>query len=150
MSSPSDEDGFQSVAWDDAPPRAERTPSTNFSSSGADTPLSEGFEDISTASPTNRAFSPQTPTQASWQMPESSSSGAGQGRDQGTSLEAAREGGHLTGNEWGDKWMSIEVYDPTKEHEGSKDMFVSYAVRTKVSLVDSSTHGSYMRDGLTR
>jgi sorting nexin-4 len=31
--------------------------------------------------------------------------------------------------------MSIEVRDPVKEHEGSKDMFVSYAVRTKVCFL---------------
>jgi hypothetical protein len=30
--------------------------------------------------------------------------------------------------------MSIKVTDPMKEHEGSKDMFVSYAVQTKVSF----------------
>lgn len=34
--------------------------------------------------------------------------------------------------------MSIEVKDPMKEHEGSKDMFVSYAVRTKVGLCPAS------------
>lgn len=32
--------------------------------------------------------------------------------------------------------MSIEVRDPVKEHEGSKDMYVSYAVKTQVSEPD--------------
>ena len=34
--------------------------------------------------------------------------------------------------------MSISVTDPIKEHEGSKDMFVSYAVRTRVRLASTS------------
>lgn len=29
--------------------------------------------------------------------------------------------------------MAIEVREPAKEHEGTKEMYVSYAVRTRVS-----------------
>jgi hypothetical protein len=46
---------------------------------------------------------------------------------------ASREGEHTMPN-WGGKWMAIEVREPTKEHEGSKEMYVSYAVRTRVSV----------------
>jgi sorting nexin-4 len=46
--------------------------------------------------------------------------------------------GQVDPSEWGGKWMAIDVRDPVKEHEGSKDMFVSYAVRTRVSLAEAA------------
>lgn len=34
---------------------------------------------------------------------------------------------------WDGKWVEVKVQDPIKEHEGSKDVFVSYAVVCRVS-----------------
>lgn len=112
-SQPLDEDGFHSIAWDDAPPRS------HFKDVSATSPLTEdgdGFENISSASPP---------------PPESIASTSTAHDVRGTRREAA---GEVDSKDWGGRWMSVEVKDPVKEHEGSKDMFVSYEVRTKVSM----------------
>lgn len=122
-SQPIDEDGFHSIAWDDAPPRA--------TSAALTSPLdddNEGFETISPPSATSPAqresFDRHDGPSSSGQKPESA-------------LLASRNipggrGDDIDPSEWKGHWMSIEVRDPVKEHEGSKDMYVSYAVRTKV------------------
>jgi len=117
-SQPIDEDGFHSIAWDDAPPppRINSRPILTEISGSDD---GEGFETISPGSPV------------------ASASGSN-ARDQDTLTERQYRdrGEHDTDKQqsvdFNGKWMSIEVRDPVKEHEGSKDMYVSYAVRTKV------------------
>ncbi len=108
-----DEDGFHSIAWEDAPPRP------ILHDVSATSPLSEdgeGFENISSSSPPPVESVARNPT----------------AKDiRGTRKDAT---GEVNAAEWGGRWMSIEVKDPVKEHEGSKDTFVSYAVRTKVGL----------------
>jgi hypothetical protein len=42
--------------------------------------------------------------------------------------------------------MVIQVKDPVKEHEGSKDQFVSYAVRTHVRSVGLDLRSVLMID----
>jgi sorting nexin-4 len=112
-SQPIDEDGFHSIAWDDAPPT--RPALTDVSS-----PLYEdednGFETISHSPPTP----PPVESIASTSTATVPRMRSGDGPD-------------VDPKEWGGRWMSIEVKDPVKEQEGSKDMYVSYAVRTKVS-----------------
>ena len=111
-SPPIDEDGFHSIAWDDTPPRP------LLQDISATSPLSEdgeGFDNISSSSPPPAEFFAST-------------SAAQDVR--GTRKEAA---GEVNAKDWDGRWMIIEVKDPVKEHEGSKDMFVSYAVRTKVN-----------------
>ena len=118
-SQPLDEDGFHSIAWDDAPPR----PILTDVSSPLDDD-NEGFETISAASPTSSS----TP-HASTSVPTR--------RDPATGTE-------VDPAEWEGRWMSIEVRDPVKEHEGSKDMYISYAVRTQVSRVCRLLHTQNM------
>lgn len=113
-SQPLDEDGFHSIAWDDAPIRQTQPQSLSDDGKGDDADA-DGFETISPGSP---VASTSTSTVHDRQY-----------RDRGADDAAGKQEG---GVEWGGKWMSIEVRDPVKEHEGSKDMFVSYAVRTKV------------------
>ncbi len=48
--------------------------------------------------------------------------------------DPVREGAGSTPN-WKGRWMEIEIRDPVKEHEGSKDSYVSYCVKTRVSWV---------------
>jgi sorting nexin-4 len=118
-SQPLDEDGFHSIAWDDAPPRPNSRPILTDISGSDD---GEGFETISP--------SPGSPV--------ASTSGS-TARDTDTVTERQyRDRGEFDVDkqqtvDFHGKWMSIEVRDPVKEHEGSKDMFVSYAVRNKVS-----------------
>jgi len=113
MASLPDEDGFHSIAWDDAP--SSRPGLTDVSS-----PLNEdddnGFETISPPPETP----PPVESIASTSTARIPRMGSGD-----TDIDP---------KEWGGRWMNIEVKDPVKEHEGSKDMFVSYAVRTKVGV----------------
>lgn len=109
-----DEEGFHSIAWEDAPPRP------ILHDVSATSPLSEdgeGFENISSSSP----------------PPVESIASTSTAQDVRSSRKDAA--GEVNAAEWGGRWMSIEVKDPVKEHEGSKDMFVSYAVRTKVGAL---------------
>lgn len=129
-SQPLDEDGFHSIAWDDAPslpPKDNshpRQPSSGFSvSSESD----NGFETISPMSPASASGSG---------FPSGAAGSTGTVKQHSrhkSEIEAMREHAEVDGTEWGGRWMVIEVKDPVKEHEGSKDMFVSYAVRTRVS-----------------
>jgi hypothetical protein len=110
-SQPIDED-----AWDDAPPRNNSRPILTEVSGSDD---GEGFETISPGSPV-----------------ASASGSAARDQDTLTERQYRDRGEHDTDKQqsvdFNGKWMSIEVRDPVKEHEGSKDMYVSYAVRTKV------------------
>jgi sorting nexin-4 len=121
-SHPIDEDGFHSIAWDDAPARPQsRQILTDVSASEDGDDGEGGFETISPGSPvasTSGSTARDTDTIHERQY-----------RDRDTDDVADRQ--HNV--DWGGRWMSVEVRDPVKEHEGSKDMFVSYAVRTRVS-----------------
>jgi sorting nexin-4 len=99
-SSPLDEDGFHSIAWEDSPPKP-------FSPSPVHD--SDGFEDV-TAEVADDMTNPMANAIRSTE-------------------------GQLS--EWNGKWMHVQVRDPIKEHEGSKDMYVSYAVRTTVRSLDA-------------
>jgi sorting nexin-4 len=117
-SQPLEEDGFHSIAWDDAPARSNSRPILTDISASDD---GEGFETISPGSPvasTSGSTARDTDTVNDRQY-----------RDRGEHDTDKQQSVDFNG-----KWMSIEVRDPVKEHEGSKDMFVSYAVRTKVGL----------------
>jgi sorting nexin-4 len=124
-SQPIDEDGFHSIAWDDAPPRSNSRPILTDISGSDD---GEGFETISPGSPV--------------------ASTSGTARDEETLNERQYRdrGEHDTDKQqsvdFNGKWMSIEVRDPVKEQEGSKDMYVSYAVRTKVCTSVNGQRGS--------
>jgi len=107
-SQPIDEDGFHSIAWDDAPPRSTQP---DISS-----PLDEGEEEFETISPVSANSPPADITGASASAPR---------RQFSSSVDNDPI-------EWDGRWMVIQVKDPVKEHEGSKDQFVSYAVRTHV------------------
>lgn len=103
-----EEDGFHSISWDDAPPRS------GFADmSGVGEEEDDGFDKIS----------PQTPPDDHFGAASTSTV-----RPEETRRTAFEPGDY----EWDGRWMSIEVKDPVKEHEGSKDMFVSYAVQTRV------------------
>jgi hypothetical protein len=118
-SQPIDEDGFHSIAWDDAPPRTNSRPILTEITGSDD---GEGFETISPGSPV-----------------ASASGSTAHDQDTLTERQYRDRGEHDTDKQqsvdFNGKWMSIEVRDPVKEHEGSKDMYVSYAVRTKVCLL---------------
>lgn len=128
-SQPLDEDGFHSIAWDDAPPQSTSRPILT-EISGSDDGDGEGFETISPGSPVASASG-------------SNARDRDRDRDQDTLTDRQYRdrGEHDVDKQqsvdYDGKWMSIEVRDPVKEHEGSKDMYVSYAVRTKVSAVIS-------------
>ncbi|WWD16506.1 sorting nexin-4 [Kwoniella shandongensis] len=109
---PLDEDGFHSIAWDDAPAHPVTSP---FSEDDH-----EGFETISPTSP-GRGESVASTSSAPAQSTSTKQ------RERHGSVE-------IDPSEWGGRWMSIEVRDPVKEHEGSKDMYVSYAVKTTTNL----------------
>ncbi|KAK4683671.1 sorting nexin-4, partial [Tremellales sp. Uapishka_1] len=114
---PIDEDGFHSIAWDDAPPRSGFT---DISAPSVDEEDEDGFDTISAISPS--PVDAVAPTSAAID-------------ERNRLREARREGDAEVGAaEWGGRWMGIEVRDPTKEHEGSKDMFVSYAVKTRTNV----------------
>ncbi|WVQ64915.1 sorting nexin-4 [Kwoniella botswanensis] len=115
-SQPIDEDGFHSIAWDDAPPsRAVLSPSSPF-----DEDVGEGFETIS--QPTS-----ESQDGGAGAASTSTATVTGSRRDRQGSVE-------VDPGEWNGRWMSIEVREPVKEHEGSKDMYVSYAVKTQTNL----------------
>lgn len=97
------DDGFTSITWDQAPPTSRHAPPEVFTGNERP-PLPE-----SVPSSVDRAD-----------------------RRPGAMEGASREGEH-TMPSWGGKWMAIEVREPAKEHEGTKEMYVSYAVRTRVS-----------------
>lgn len=114
-SQPLDEDGFHSIAWDDAPPRSNDPAVTS--------PLDDDSEGFETISP----VSAMTPPLANHHAASGSSSSRplhARKTTAATDLDPA---------EWNGRWMGIQVKDPVKEHEGSKDQYVSYAVRTQVS-----------------
>ncbi|WWC60311.1 sorting nexin-4 [Kwoniella dejecticola CBS 10117] len=117
-SNPIDEDGFHSIAWDDAPPRTAISPHSPF-----DEDVGEGFETISSTSATHDEVN----ASASTSTATPSAAGLGARREGQQSVEADAA-------EWNGRWMSIEVREPLKEHEGSKDMYVSYAVKTQTNL----------------
>ncbi|WWC68626.1 sorting nexin-4 [Kwoniella pini CBS 10737] len=117
-SNPIDEDGFHSIAWDDAPPRTGFSPSSPFGEEDG-----EGFETISSTS----AAHDESIAAASTSTATPSTAGLGARRERQELAEADLE-------EWNGRWMSIEVREPIKEHEGSKDMYVSYAVKTQTNL----------------
>ncbi|EIW66564.1 hypothetical protein TREMEDRAFT_34892 [Tremella mesenterica DSM 1558] len=119
-----DEDGFQSIAWDDAPPKL---PHLDVSSPIDD---DHGFETISPV--------PQSPG-----SPSTSTANNDTPRAPRRTLPAKLE--EVDPAEWGGRWMSVEVYSPMKEHDGTKDMFVSYAVRTKTNLPTFRTSESVTR-----
>lgn len=132
-SHPIDEDGFHSIAWDDAPARPQsRQILTDVSASedGDGDDGEGGFETISPVASTSGSTARDTDTINERQY-----------RDRDTDDVADRQ----QNVDWGGRWMSVEVRDPVKEHEGSKDMFVSYAVRTRVSD-HSSMPGMRRRD----
>ncbi|WVN85748.1 sorting nexin-4 [Cryptococcus depauperatus CBS 7841] len=118
MAQPLDDDGFHSIAWDDAPansqPAAERSP--------AHSPFSEGFETISPSS-----VQPQSSLEHD---------DYGIGTEDTITLERKERhaGKGVDGKEWNGRWMCIEVQEPAKEHEGNKDTYISYAVRTETTL----------------
>lgn len=119
-----DEDGFHSIAWDDAPTQPQHRAAFTDISAGSDDGLGDGFETI---------VSPQSPGAST------STTNVHIGDEDGATIRdrPSRDqlglGGGADPGDWSGRWMSIEVRDPVKEHEGSKDMFVSYAVKTKVS-----------------
>lgn len=132
-SQPIDEDGFHSIAWDDAPsllPKGGQS-GTASSTSGFDisSESDNGFENISPVSPGAGEGS----ASGSGFAPGASTDTIQQHKRYRSDIEANREHAEVDGTEWGGRWMAISVKDPVKEHEGSKDMFVSYAVRTQVS-----------------
>lgn len=124
-SQPIDEDGFHSIAWDDAPRPQSRAILTDVSASedGDGDDGEGGFETISPGSPVASTSGSTAKDHETDTIHER------QYRDRDTDDVADRQ----QNVDWGGRWMSIEVRDPVKEHEGSKDMFVSYAVRTRVS-----------------
>lgn len=113
-----EEDGFHSISWDDAPLRTTTSGFADMSGVGGDDDDDDGFDKISPASPTEQGFGAAS---SSTVRPESE-----------TGRRLAFEPGDY---EWDGRWMTIDVKDPVKEHEGSKDMFVSYAVQTRVRRV---------------
>jgi sorting nexin-4 len=50
-------------------------------------------------------------------------------------LEDATREGEGTMPKWAGRWMTIEISEPSKELEGTKEVHVSYAVRTRVSPI---------------
>ena len=143
MTSPLDEDGFHSIAWDDAP-AASQSKSPNALSAIDGDDESEGFETISPQSPVpeDKTLSASSSTNQGGASRRddvgsvgSLSKGKGKGMDMTSrgSLEGARGGAEVHEEDWGGRWMVIQVIDPVKEHEGSKEQYVSYAVKTTVS-----------------
>jgi sorting nexin-4 len=113
-SQPLDEDGFHSIAWDDAPPRSNAPAVTS--------PLdddSEGFETIS-------------PVSAMTPPPADINAASGSSSSRPVQPRTTTAGTDIDPADWNGRWMGIQVKDPVKEHEGSKDQYVSYAVRTQV------------------
>ena len=156
-SQPIDEDGFHSIAWDDAPPSSRFQPSSASSANTAlpsggmggfgETESEGGFETISP--PSDAGFNINANSNAgdsgfagsskgTMTSPGRSEVAQGQGHQRHISsgtVSGERLHAEVDPSEWGGKWMAIDVKDPVKEHEGSKDMFVSYAVRTRVCFL---------------
>lgn len=143
-SHPIDEDGFHSIAWDDAPPAqsfspsSPLTPKANSAQLGrsggggggggpSDTASENGFETISPP-PESATYGSGFNTRQGGQGPSSPES-----RNHPGTVRGEREHAEVDAGEWGGRWMVVQVRDPVKEHEGSKDMYVSYAVKTMVS-----------------
>lgn len=97
------DDGFTSITWDQAPTSSHHAPPGVF---------------------TNNERPP---------LPESVPSSVDRAEQRPMAMEGASREGEHTMPSWGGKWMAVEVREPTKEHEGTKEMYVSYAVRTRVS-----------------
>lgn len=113
-----EEDGFHSISWDDAPPARATTGFADMSAVGAaDDDDDDGFDKISATSPLHED-APE-PSTSRPPQPQTLARGAAPELD--------------IDDLWGGRWMSVTVSDPVKEHEGSKDMYVSYAVKTQVS-----------------
>ncbi|RSH86720.1 intercellular trafficking and secretion [Apiotrichum porosum] len=112
-----DEDGFHSITWDDAPPR---TGFADMSSVGMDDDDDDdGFDKISPTSP-----------------PAHDAYAAASGSTATVRPHAGLEHEQIdpANYSWEGRWMAIDVKEPVKEHEGSKDMYVSYAVQTKTNV----------------
>jgi sorting nexin-4 len=97
------DDGFTSITWDSPPGNASSPPPN-------DPMTSPGFQQ-----PGHSAL-PEHPHQAP----------PGHAMD-----DPVREGQHSQ-PQWRGRWMQIEIRDPVKEHEGTKDSYVSYCVKTRV------------------
>lgn len=105
--------------------------------SGAEQHVDDGFTSITWDQPPNSHHAPagiftnnERPP-----LPESVPSSVDRAEARPGAMEGASREGEHTMPSWGGKWMAIEVREPTKEHEGSKEMYVSYAVRTRVSVI---------------
>lgn len=124
---PLDEDGFHSIAWDDAPAR----PSPLFGHSKLPSEGSEpdGFEAVSPP-----ATGVESMASSSHTVHEDRATLPSMDKGKGKSVLRSSQAAEVDPSAWGGRWMRIEVRDPVKEHEGSKDMYVSYAVRTTVSV----------------
>ncbi|WVQ79108.1 sorting nexin-4 [Cryptococcus sp. DSM 104549] len=135
-----DQDGFHSIAWDDAPTHPVSIPSPAASPSMFDD--ADGFETISPRSPHNlgggsiaSASDQGVGYSAGTIRPGDIGAGSVGGGGVGERKGRERGGdGEVDGKEWGGRWMSVLVREPVKEHEGSKDMFISYAVKTETNL----------------
>jgi hypothetical protein len=103
---------------------------------GAEEPVDDGFTSITWDQPPTSHHAPpgvftnnERPP-----LPESVPSSVDRADQRPMAMEGASREGEHTMPSWGGKWMAVEVREPTKEHEGTKEMYVSYAVRTRVSL----------------
>ncbi|KAI5451443.1 intercellular trafficking and secretion [Naganishia albida] len=130
--------------------------------SGQDEHIDDGFTSITWDQPPTSHHAPagifandERPP-----LPESVPSSVDRAESRPMAMEgASREGEHSMPS-WGGKWMAIEVREPVKEHEGSKEMYVSYAVRTRTNLAGFPTTPVtvrrrfqdfvFLRDHLTR
>jgi len=119
-----DDDGFHSISWDDTSPPP-RSGFADMSGVGAEDD-DDGFDKISPSPPSYDFASGSTSTAT-----------VRAGTAGGGASTGAGDTAHVLGDpenyEWDGKQMAVLVKDPVKEHEGSKDMYVSYAVQTKVS-----------------
>lgn len=116
---PMEEDGFQSISWDDAPPRAAGFADMSGVGGHHEDDQDDDFDKVS-ASPLPGEATASTSHGDTKQPPHPDPADT---------------------SAWQGRWMSIEVKDPVKEHQGSKDMYVSYAVHTLVRLA-RPTHSS--------
>jgi sorting nexin-4 len=95
----------------------------------------DGFTSITWDSPPQNATSPiQDPiTSAGYQLPrQDAASDHPHHAPPGHAMDdPVREGDHSLPH-WRGRWMHVEIRDPVKEHEGTKDSYVSYCVKTRV------------------
>ena len=118
-----EEDGFHSIAWDDAP-------QSRYQTQAASSPLddADGFEAISPVSGVTSPPPEDVEDEADRPKLQHSKSAR-------APIDAPRtQPAELDPAEWKGKWMSIQVTDPVREHEGSKDQYVSYAAKTQTNL----------------